>query len=62
MLTMAKEPKLKPCPLCSASVDLETLIDGLNYEKYRVHCCGCHVKTNWYSLKENIIKAWNRRA
>ena len=60
------EIKLKPCPFCGGEAEAVYAPNDINRWGVQCKSCGCTVEVeDWKGVedtRENVIKAWNRRA
>lgn len=54
----SEEPELKPCLFCGG--DGRVVADGEG--NYTIQCNNCAVFMGWFTSREKVIEAWNRRA
>ena len=60
--------KLKPCPFCGKSAEVESfdcygyLCYGVSCHDAEDDCIGSMCDLKVYSSSENVVTAWNRRA
>ena len=57
--------KLKPCPFCGSSTNVEKFKDTFNRIKFGIECyypdCAIQPFTAWYADEQEAIEAWNTR-